>query len=118
GAVLLTSGCTAAPQRSVISAADRTTWSDRMDAVLHDPSGQGGASGLTPGSVMLESVKQGTYELVSACTGVDIIHVTARAGGKVLAETDVPCGAAVTVSVTYDVPSPLELRATAHSRGA
>ena len=84
-----------------------------MDAVLRDPSGLGGASGLTPGSVELGATEQGDYELVAACTGVDVVHVTVKAGPKLLADTDVPCGAAVTVPMASAGLNPLEVQAAA-----
>ena len=113
GVVLVTAGCTASSQHPTVSISESQAWGERMDTVLRDPSGLGGASGLTPGSVELGATAQGDYEMVAACTGVDVVHVTAKAGRKLLADTDVPCGAAVTVPMAYAGGDPLEVRATA-----
>jgi hypothetical protein len=113
GVALTTVGCTPSSQPPTVSASESQAWGERMDVVLRDPSGLGGASGLTPGSAELGVTERGDYELVAACIGVDVVHVTAKAGGRVLADTDVPCGATVTVPMAKAGSNPLEVRATA-----
>ena len=108
--------CSAADAGSTDAASDWSAWTQRMQTVLQDPSGQGSLAGRAPGGGDLGSVRQGDYRLVAACSGVDVVHVTARADGKLLGETDVPCGATVEIPITYRGGGGLELRATVHGK--
>lgn len=98
-------GCTAPPAPS-------HDWSDRMIALLSDPKGQGGAGGglevgsgakSARGSVELAGVPNGEYDLLAVCTGTGVVHMaikTPASPSKVLASSDIACGATLRLPVT------------------
>lgn len=81
-----------------------------MQTVLYDPDGQGALNGDGSGGGDLMSVKPGEYVLAAACTGADVFHVAARADGKLLGSSDVPCGATVKIPISYASTNGLQLR--------
>lgn len=103
--ISIVAGCTAAPAPS-------HEWSDRMIALLRDPNGKGGAGGdlgaasgteSAPGSVELGSIPNGEYDVLAVCTGASIVHLAIRAPvslGRVLASSDIACGATLRLPVT------------------
>lgn len=106
GAVIATLvGCTAAPTPT-------HEWSDRMSALLSDPNGQGGAGGdlgadsgtkSAHGSAVLAAVPSGEYDVLAMCTGTGTVHIAVRtpaSPGRVLASSDVACGATLRLPVT------------------
>jgi phage tail sheath gpL-like len=98
-------GCTAAP-------APTHNWSARMSALLSDPNGQGGAGGdlgvdsgtkSAHGSVELAGVPSGKYDVLAVCTGTGTVHIAIRtpaSPSRVLAASDVACGATLRLPVT------------------
>jgi hypothetical protein len=117
GLVLATMvGCTATSTQ--VRGAD--TWSDRLQTLLSDPNGDGGAAGtLTSdtgkksGSALVElgSVQSGRYDVLSVCRGSGVVHLKVmhrtpenNSGTfKPLAATNVVCGA--TTRLPIAIPS-------------
>jgi hypothetical protein len=77
-------------------------WYDRMQTVFHDANGMGGGGGPTPGSVQLGPMRTGSWVVYAACDRSDAIHLRIRGAGRLLAESDVPCGATVAVPIAVD----------------
>ncbi|MEO7121782.1 MAG: hypothetical protein ABI400_01430 [Lacisediminihabitans sp.] len=107
--IVTVSGCTSAP-------APNHEWSDRMTALLSDPSGQGGAGGVLSvdngaksanGVVELASVPSGEYDVLAVCTGAGTVHIvikTSASHGKVLNSSDIACGATLRLPITTAAP--------------
>ena len=101
-------GCTATPVPNI-------DWSNRMIAVISDPHGQGGAGGdlridsgakNARGTVYLANVPGGEYEVLAVCDGTGIIHLaikTTTPPHRVLAASDIACGATLRLPVTVAV---------------
>jgi hypothetical protein len=106
--ISILAGCTAAPA----APAPSHEWSDRMIARLMDPNGQGGAGGdlgaasgakSAPGTVELGSIPSGEYDVLAVCTGTGTVHIAIKApasSGRVLASSDIACGATLRLPVT------------------
>lgn len=78
------------------------TWAAQMRAVVSDSNGIGGAGGSGPGSVELDYMRIGKWVVYAVCGHTDVVHVTVRGGGTILAATDVACGATVALPIAVD----------------
>ena len=101
-------GCTAAPAPS-------DEWSTRMGDLFYGPNGGGGgASGDLGDSgtsaragVELAVVPSGEYDVLAVCTGTGIVHIVVKSSisrGKVLAASDIACGATLRLPFTLTAP--------------
>ena len=84
--------------------------------MLSDPGGQGGAGGDLGGAsdaksahgvVELANIPTGEYDVLAVCTGISTVHIdikTVSSLGKVLASSDIACGATLRLPVTVTSP--------------
>ncbi|MCU1585950.1 MAG: hypothetical protein JWM49_2506 [Microbacteriaceae bacterium] len=127
--ISILAGCTAAP-------APTHEWSDRMSALLSDPNGQGSAGGdlrvhsgsrSAHASVELPGIPSGEYDVLAVCTGTGTVHIavkTRASPGRVLASSEVACGATLRLPVAVaatgivlEATDTRHLRAMASSNG-
>lgn len=86
-----------------------------MTVLLSDPKGQGGAGGGLRGdsvsgrardTVELVNVSSGQYDVLGVCTSSGTVHIavkTPESPGRVLATSDIACGATLRIPVTVTV---------------
>ncbi len=120
--IATTTGCASEP-------APTHDWSARMIALLSDPGGQGGAGGdlrvdkgakSARGTAELASVPTGEYDVLAVCTGAGIVHIaieSASSSGRVLASSDIACGATLRLPVSLPMTG-IVLEATSTSTSA